>query len=252
MLDNRARTTPDITVILTAHREGVIAGATARSAQEAIQNVVSTLDKKVEIILILDRADDVTRSVLTSGLGPDARILETDEGDPGQARNRGVDKATGEYVCFLDGDDLWSYNWLTEAYKLVAHRPDVVGHSHCNIIFGEAKNIWWHVDSEGPLFDPLYLEWGNYWDALTFARTEIYRRFPFKANNLDVGFGHEDWHWNCETIAEGFAHKPVPNTVHFKRRRSGSVSAKVYERLGTAWPRGNNNKRSPLRPSQSI
>lgn len=227
---------PDISVVITAHREGVIAGATARSARKSIDHIREILGKTVEIIAILDRADDLTRTVLINGLGPGARIVETDEGDPGQARNRGTDHATGEYICFLDADDLWSFNWLTEAYRFVQNRPDVVAHSQCNITFGREKNIWWHVDSEGPLFDPRYLEWGNYWDALAFARTEIYRRYRFRLNNLKIGFGHEDWHWNCMTIAAGLAHKPVPNTVHFKRRREDSISAKVNERLGTVWP----------------
>lgn len=227
---------PDISVVITAHREGVIVGATARSAVEAIKHVQDTLGKTVEVIVILDRADDMTCAILTRGLGGIARIVETDEGDPGQARNRGTDHARGEYICFLDGDDLWSYNWLAEAYRLVEQRPDVVAHSHCNIVFGREKNIWWHIDSEGPLFDPNYLEWANYWDVMAFARTEIYRRFRFFPNDLKTGFGHEDWHWNCVTIAAGIAHKPVANTMHFKRRREGSVSAIVNERLGTVRP----------------
>lgn len=235
-MSDRSEALPDISVVITAHREGVIAGATARSAREAIDHIRRTLGKTIEVIAILDRADDLTRTVLTNGLGPGASIVETDEGDPGQARNRGVDHAIGEYISFLDADDLWSFNWLTEAYKLVEKRPDVIAHSNCNITFGREHNIWWHVDSEGPLFDLRYLEWANYWDALAFARTDVYRRFPFRPNDLKTGFGHEDWHWNCMTIAAGIAHKPVPNTVHFKRRREGSVSAKVNEQMGTVWP----------------
>lgn len=229
-------TTPEISVIVTAHREGVIAGATACSANEAIDHARDTLGKTVEVILVLDRADDLTRSVLTTGFGDAATVLETDEGDPGQARNRGVEQAVGDYVCFLDGDDLWSFNWLTEAYRLVEARPDVIAHSQCNIVFGQEHNIWWHVDSEGPLFDREYLDWANYWDAMAFARTEVYRQHSFRRNDLHVGFGHEDWHWNCLTLAAGFAHKPVMNTVHFKRRRAGSTSAKVSEKQGTVWP----------------
>ena len=235
-MSNNHSETPDITVVITAHREGIIAGATARSAREAIEHVQQNLGKTVEILLVLDRADALTKSTLTGSFGPDVHVLETDEGDPGQARNRGVEAAKGEYICFLDADDFWSYNWLTEAYRLVEQRPDVVAHSHCNITFGREKNLWWHVDSEGALFDPAYLEWGNYWDAMAFARTEVYRRFRFRPNDLSLGFGHEDWHWNCQTIAAGFAHKPVPHTIHFKRRRDGSVSAKVKDKLGTVWP----------------
>ncbi len=232
----KSRRPIDVTAVITAHREGVIAGATARSALEAVRHAKTELGLALEILVVLDRTDDTTRRVLTGAFGDEASFLETDEGDPGQARNRGVDQAAGEYICFLDGDDLWSFNWITEAYKFVSQRPDVIGHSACNVIFGVERNLWWHVDSDGPLFDPQFLRWANYWDALTFTRTEVYRTYPFRANDMSIGFGHEDWHWNCLTIARGLAHKPVPNTVHFKRRRVGSVSENVNAKLGTIWP----------------
>ena len=71
---------------------------------------------------------------------------------------------------------------------------------------------------------------------MAFAKTSIYRRYPFKKNDLQIGFGHEDWHWNSVTLAAGHAHKPVPETVHFKRRRQGSQSAKVSERKEPCGP----------------
>lgn len=230
------KSSPTVSVIITAHREGVIVGATLRSAFEAISYLSDVYGRAAEIVVMLDNADQVTRSIVEGGLGSAGRVVETKLGDPGQVRNAGVDYATGEFVAFLDGDDLWSYNWLAEAYALASTRPDVVVHSNCNVVFGQEKNIWWHIDSEGPLFDPAYLEWGNYWDAMAFARTEIYRRFRFRPNDLSLGFGHEDWHWNVMTVRAGVPHKPAPQTVHFKRRRHGSVSAKVNERNGTVWP----------------
>lgn len=229
---------PDISVAITAHREGVISAATARSALQAIDHVVQCERVRVEVILVLDRADATTSAVLSNALANVAKIYETQEGDPGQARNRATEFASGEYIAFLDADDLWSFNWLTEALRLVRGRPDAVAHSACNVIFGGEKNIWWHIDSEGPFFDNAYLEWANYWDAMAFAKTSVYRRFPFRRNDLQIGFGHEDWHWNCLTLAAGIAHKPAPNTVHFKRRRKGSQSALVNEKGGTVWPLG--------------
>lgn len=163
----------DISIIITAHREGLISGLTARSASEAIA------------------------------------------------------------VARKDADDLWSANWLSEAWKLACARPDAVLHSHCNIVFGQERNIWWHIDSEGPLFDIDYLGWANYWDAMSFAATEIYRNAPFRANDLKRSFGHEDWHWNVHTIKAGTAHEPVPQTLHFKRRRAG---LQVARNDATIWP----------------
>lgn len=226
----------DISVILTAHREGVLAGATARSAILAMEHA-SKNGLKSEVILVLDRASKPTDDVLVGALkGTALTVIRCDEGDPGQARNTGVKAASSRYSTFLDGDDLWSENWLTEAHRLISMRADCIAHSACNMVFGMERNLWWHIDSEGDFFDPDYLSWSNYWDAMSFARTDIYRRFPFRANDLKLGFGHEDWHWNVMTIEAGVHHKPVPGTMHFKRRRKGSQMALVNQSGGVRWP----------------
>lgn len=226
----------DVSVILTAHREGVIAGATIRSALEAVEFAEVECGLQIEIIAILDKADELTTSVITEGLKGRAQVVKSNEGDPGQARNVGVQRASGRFVAFLDGDDLWSYNWLAEAWTCAAAQPSAIFHSECNITFGNERNVWWHVDSEGPLFDEKYLEWGNYWDALSFANRDIYQRIPFCKNDLQAGFGHEDWHWNYVTYLAGIAHKPVPGTMHFKRRRSGSQMSLVDRSGSVIWP----------------
>lgn len=226
---------PDVSIILTAHREGVIAGVTARSAQAAMRHAEAA-GLTHETIVVLDRADALTGATLREALQDGARYLETDEGDPGLARNRGIACAEGLCATFLDGDDLWSENWLTESWKLLADRPNAVGHSACNLVFGMRRCLWWHVDSDSPLCDRDYLSWMNYWDAMTFARTDLYRRYPFKANDLTRGFGHEDWHWNAWTLADGIRHMPVPTTLHFKRARPGSQMHRVDSIGGVRWP----------------
>lgn len=232
---------PDITVILTAHKEGVLAGVTAQNMMQAIEYAAVEKGLRSEIIVVLDNASETTTSVLHQYLDKvkqdtPIRFLETQEGDPGQARNRGIALAQGVYSTFLDGDDLWSKNWLTKAWELCSERPDVVAQSMANVVFGCERNLWWHIDSESELFDPDYLHWANYWDAMSFARTDIYRSIPFKKNDLKLGFGHEDWHWSVLTHARGIPHKPVQGTIHFKRRRMGSQMNLVEQAGGVVWP----------------
>jgi glycosyltransferase involved in cell wall biosynthesis len=222
---------PDVSVIVTGHREGIIAGATGRSALEAIAYARRVSGLTAEIIVVLDNASLDTKEVLTSAFadaGPaKVQVIETSVGDPGQARNAGIEIASGTCSTFLDADDLWSFNWLDAAWKLTQERPDSIVHSMCNVVFGRQKNVWWHIDSEGPFYDPTYLCWSNYWDAMAFARTEIFRDTPFEPNDLKLGFGHEDWHWNCLTVEKHIPHKPAPDTIHFKRRRKGSQMSLV-------------------------
>lgn len=219
-------TTPDISVIITAHDEELLAGIAGQNALAAIAPA-EQMGLTCEVLLVLDRATPLTRDVLTAVFGPRARVLQIDEGDPGLARNRGVEAARGLCSTFLHGDDLWSLNWLVEAWKLNVARPDAVLHSDCNLSFGQTRHLFWHIDSEMAFHDPAYLDWANYWDAMSFARTELYRRFPFQANDPKLGFAHEHWHWNAWTIAQGIAHKPVPGTMHFKRTRSGSQTSHI-------------------------
>lgn len=226
----------DISIALTCHREGLLAGLSIKSALRCIQEA-RKIDLSCELLVILDRSDSLTKATITTALGSEeALILETQFGDPGLARNHASEACHGQYLSYLDADDLWSYNWLTSAWLMLKKNPGIIAHSQCNIVFGDRNDVWWHVDSESSDFDPDYLAWSNYWDALSFAQSEIYRRFPFRANNFEQGFGHEDWLWNHQTLMAGVAHRPVANTIHFKRARSSSQMSKVNDHGNLTWP----------------
>lgn len=217
-------TVMNITAVMTCHSEGVLSGPSFLSFQQAIAHARSN-GISVESLVLLDRPTPATlRQFANPPIG--VQILQTDLGDPGLARNAGAKAAKGTFVSFLDGDDLWCKAWLTAAHGFcTSDNSPVVAHSECNVVFGEVRVIWWHADSRDSTFDVNYLRLGNYWDAMSFCRREILFDHPFVANDLAAGIGHEDWHWNCETFAAGIDHRPVPGTVHFKRRRKGSQMA---------------------------
>ncbi len=208
----------DITAILTAHSEGVLAGPSLVSFEQAV-DTARAAGLSVDSLILLDRADAATKLQFATA-GARHRVVETNEGDPGLTRNAGVALCDSTYVSFLDGDDLWSFNWLCHAFDLVHPSPaTLVAHSEINVIFGDSSQMWFHADSRDPSFDPGYLRHGNYWDALSFGAREVYQRIPFVANQYKINFGAEDWHWNCRTLAAGIDHAPALGTVHFKRRR---------------------------------
>ena len=52
------------------------------------------------------------------------RLISQANGGVSAARNRGVMEAKGEYIAFLDGDDIWEPTYLEEAAKLIHDFPD--------------------------------------------------------------------------------------------------------------------------------
>lgn len=226
---------PDVTAIINGHREGLLGGPSIASFQEARAHAAAN-GLTTEAVIVLDRADALTLRVFQQADLAGARIFETDFGDPGLARNFAALRAEGQHVTYLDADDMWSFNWITEAHRFVSSqsRP-VVAHSEMNIVFGDVSNIWIHADSDADGFDPTYLAIGNYWDAMCFTLRQIMLDHPFKANDLKAGYGHEDWHFNNATLLAGIAHRPVPGTVHMKRRRAGSQMARCSQNDVVPW-----------------
>ena len=67
-----------------------------------------------EVIVVDDGSTDGTVDYLL-GLGDRVTIIVQRNAGPGVARNAGAEVATGEYVAFLDSDDLW-FPWTLSTY----------------------------------------------------------------------------------------------------------------------------------------
>jgi glycosyltransferase involved in cell wall biosynthesis len=79
--------------------------------EEAIQSVLAQEYQNLEIIVIDDGSTDGTREILSKYQGKVICIFQSNKG-PSAARNRGIKVARGQYVAFLDSDDVWMPNKL--------------------------------------------------------------------------------------------------------------------------------------------
>lgn len=215
--------TYDITAILTAHAEGPMVGASLRSLDDAVR-VACRAGIEVEILVTLDSPTPITAEIVREAADRvGARVVEVDHRDQGQVRNDAVDLAAGRYLAFLDGDDLWSENWLADAYQLCESDPGrVIAHPAANWFFENDGHLWLLADQTDPGFELPFLRVFNYWDALCLAPATAYAEHRFSQRAIKDGYAFEDWHWNMETVVGGYLHRVVPETIHFKRRRTSS------------------------------
>jgi glycosyltransferase involved in cell wall biosynthesis len=150
------------------------------------------------------------------------RLLEVSHGDQAPVRNDAVRESRGRFIAFLDGDDLWTENWLVASRALCAAEPRTIAHPYADWVFGESHSLSLPPDQTDSQFDPATLRVTNAWDTLCLAPREAYLNHPFHARALAQGYAFEDWLWNLDTVRAGYVHRVVPDTIHFKRSRAGS------------------------------
>ena len=226
---------PDITAILIAHAEGSLADISFRSMLAAVR-VAAEAGLGVEMLVVLDDPDEATREVLANVDTHGARLLELSHGDQALVRNHGVRESCGRFIAFLDGDDLWTENWLVAAHALCAAEARTIAHPYADWVFGERRSLSFPPDQTDPQFDSATLRVTNAWDALCLAPREAYLDHPFQERALDQGYAFEDWLWNLETVRAGYVHRVVPDTIHFKRSRSGSQFRRATANQSTTRP----------------
>lgn len=90
---------------------------------DAIESVLSQTYPALELIVVDDGSTDETEAVVKKYDG--VRYIRQVNRGPAAARNRGVDEAVGEFVAFLDADDVWMANKLETQMAIFASDPDI-------------------------------------------------------------------------------------------------------------------------------
>lgn len=100
------------------------------NAEKTIGNILDKLIvqeyKNIEIIVINDGSEDNSIGIIKHFANLDDRIVVFDQKNMGvsEARNIGIEHASGEYVCFIDSDDDIHLNLLVALTSLAANGID--------------------------------------------------------------------------------------------------------------------------------
>jgi len=94
------------------------------SIARAIHSVLAQTHKEFELIVVNDGSTD--NSLEEARKINDHRIKIVNQKNKGvsAARNRGVEKATSDFVCLLDADDEWKPGFLKAMASLISNEPE--------------------------------------------------------------------------------------------------------------------------------
>jgi len=98
----------------------------AKYLEESIESVLAQTGADFEVIVVDDGSTDNTSEVL-SRYKTDARIKTTCQPNsgPGAARNSGINLSEGDYLCFLDADDVMEPGSLSSRVEALTAAPDI-------------------------------------------------------------------------------------------------------------------------------
>lgn len=149
--------TPVISVIIPAYNS-------ARFIRDTLDSVFSQTYRHFETVVINDGSPDTEE--LENELRPYLnRIVYVKQGNRGvsSARNAGIQRASGEYIAFLDSDDLWLPQFLESQMNFLQRGPVLDFAYSDGLFFGDGpcsgKRVMEVYPSAGPVtFESLLLD----------------------------------------------------------------------------------------------
>jgi glycosyltransferase involved in cell wall biosynthesis len=106
------RTTALISVIIPTYNYGHLITAT-------IQSVLSQQDCSTEIIIVDDGSTDNTCDIIKPYLSNNVKYIQIYKSGVSSARNRGIEESNGDYIIFLDADDILGKGSLYSRLKVL-------------------------------------------------------------------------------------------------------------------------------------
>jgi CDP-glycerol glycerophosphotransferase len=92
---------------------------------DCLESIAAQTFTDTEVIMVDDGSTDGSADIARAKAAADPRftLIKPEHGGPGGARNRGVERARGEFLAFVDGDDMLPAN----AYELFVHALESSG-----------------------------------------------------------------------------------------------------------------------------
>jgi glycosyltransferase involved in cell wall biosynthesis len=117
-----------VSVVIPAHNS-------RRYIAPALDSILAQKHRPIEILVVDDGSTDSTAQMVR-GYSPEVRVIEQEQRGHPAARNAGIRAASGEFLAFLDHDELWS------ADKLELQIARFERNWELDLVFGHMQNFF--------------------------------------------------------------------------------------------------------------
>ncbi len=132
-----------------------------KTIKQTIQSVLNQTYTNFELIIINASSTDSSLSIISQIKDERIKVFDYPQANVAVNRNRGFKQATGDYITFLDADDLWTSDKLVAQYTALQENPQVgVAYSWTNCIDENNKFLRKaaHVNWNGDVYSKFLLD----------------------------------------------------------------------------------------------
>jgi len=178
----------------------------AELVSEAIESVLGQSYRPIEIIVVDDGSTDSTSAVLdewASKHPEQIQVVHQDCQGPGVARETGRRLARGEFIQYLDSDDVLmprKFEWQVSALQTNLECGVAYGKTRCyHRGIGPRDVAWKRTGERIDTMFPAFLQ-SRWWGT----SSPLYRRVVLDEAGPWVGlWNEEDWEYDCRIAAQG-------------------------------------------------
>ena len=194
--------------------------------EETIKSVLKQTFPDFEIIVIDDGSSDRTLDIVREIADPRLKYFCYKNGGVATARNRGISHATGEFITFLDADDMWTSDKLKLQLEALQKYPEA-GVAYSWTYFLHEKEHLSYADTssfyEGNVYAELLIKNFLHSGSNPLIRKQAINTIGLFETTL---VPCEDWDFYIRLSSiYPFALIPKPQIIY--RQSSGSASSKV-------------------------
>ena len=215
-----------VSVVITCYNYG-------KYLEHCLNSVLAQTYLNHEIIVVDDGSTDNTPEVMESFKHlPNLIYLRQRNSGQANAKNVGIINSSGEFVAFLDADDMWCADKLDKQMQCFENTD--VGVVYCRAKYLDEDNNVFSYDMTSPYLQPqrgIVTEWLFFDNFVQFSSTvvrrECFERFGLFDESLKMGIDWDLW----LRISTSYKFDYVDDRLFYYRMgHSGQMSRNVEER----------------------
>lgn len=201
-----------------------------RFIARSIESVLAQTYPRWELVVINDGSTDSTARIVAGFTDPRITTIHQDNRGLAAARNAGIQAARGDYLAFLDADDLWAPQFMERCLQVLGERQDIVGVYTGNYFIDEADTVLPRTSLRVVKPEALYgelLRGGFFPPHTVLIRSDVVRQLGMFDTGL-AGRGTEDWDLWLR-VARQYRMEAMPELLAYYRVYPGSMSTNAAD-----------------------